>query len=52
MELEFDETEDCRPVSTNLVTSAVMAVMLLVLAAFLAQFPEVRTAEAEPVAAR
>lgn len=52
MELEIDKTEGRRPVNTGLVTSGVMAAMLLILSAFLAQFPETGTAEAEVAATR
>ena len=52
MEAEFDETEGCRPVNTGLITSGVLAAMLLIFAAFVSQFPEIRSEQAEQVATR
>lgn len=49
---EGDEAEERVRVSAGLVTSAVMGVMLLILAAFLAQLPETRSARTEVVAGR
>jgi hypothetical protein len=52
MEAEIDETEGRRPVNTGLVTSGVLAALLLIFVAFVSQFPEIRSVEAERVATR
>ena len=52
MEFEIDESEGRRPVNTGLVTSGVLAAMLLIFVAFVSQFPEMRTVGAQRVATR
>jgi hypothetical protein len=47
MRRDYDETEGRRPLGTQLVTSWVLAAMMLILAAFIAQFP--LSSDAQPV---
>lgn len=49
MHYDLEEDESVRPIGANLITSWVLAAMLLAMTAFLAQFPE--SPEARPVAA-
>ena len=52
MRSDSKDAESARPIGANLVTSWVLAAMLIILSTFLAQFPEADVARSTAVAAR
>ena len=52
MRRDIDETEGTRPIGANLVTSWVLAAMMLILTTFIAQFPDSEDAVPVTIAAR
>jgi hypothetical protein len=52
MRRDYDEAEGKRPIGANLVTSWVLAAMMLILTTFIAQFPDSDDAKPVTVATR
>jgi hypothetical protein len=52
MRRDYDEAEGKRPIGANLVTSWVLAAMMLIVTTFIAQFPDNEDAQPVTIAAR